>query len=187
MEINKYTDITGVLTTEDIPEGRMVLLVNHSQTHDYGSREELPGVKLPDNATEAAKARYCVTFAVDNTAPPIYVPYPTIPNTSLRYGFDGAENVPFAATVHLTPMSMKEGLTIPSGSLALAFGPGVFTVLSGQWVYNASVVAGAFLAVTDPATNPTEDAGKLKYSATASFAEVLEVDSDLNLTFRILY
>ena len=57
MEINKYTDITGVVTAEAIPEGRMVLLTDHSQTHDYGSREDLPAVKLPDDSTEAAAAR----------------------------------------------------------------------------------------------------------------------------------
>jgi len=187
MEINKYTDITGAVTAEAIPEGRMVVIVPHSQSHDYGSRVDLPAVKLPDNSTEAAQARFCVTFAVDNTVPPIYEPYPTIPNTSLRYGFDGSANVPFSATVHLTPLSMVKGLTIPSGALALAFGPGVFTVWSGEWVYSASVVPGAYLAVTDPVTDGAEDPGKLKYSASASFAEVLEVDADLNLTFRILY
>lgn len=187
MEINKYTDITGVVTTEDIPEGRMVLLTSHSQSHDYGSREDLPGVKLPDDSTEAAAARFCLTFAVDNTEPPIFIPMPTVANTSSRYGFDGAANVPFSATVHLTPLSNKKGLTIPSGFLALAFGPGVFTVWSGEYVYNASLVPGAFLAVADATTEDAATAGKLKYSASASFAQVVELDSDLNLTFRINY
>jgi len=187
MEINKYTDITGVLTTEAIPEGRMVLLTSHSQSHDYGSREDLPGVKLPDDSTEAAAARFCLTFAVDNTEPPIFIPMPTVANTSLRYGFDGAANVPFNADVHLTPLSNKKGLTIPSGYLALAFGPGVFTVWSGEYVYSADVVPGAFLAVADTSSDSEADAGKLKYSASATFAQVMEVDSDLNLTFRINY
>lgn len=187
MEINKYTDITGVLTTEDIPEGRMVLITSHSQSHDYGSREDLPGVKLPDTSTEAGMARFCLTFAVDNTEPPIFVEMPTVVDTSLRYGFDGSANVPFSATVHLTPLSMKKGLTIPSGWLALAFGPGTFTVWSGEYVYSASLVAGAFLAVADTATEDAATAGKLKYSASATFAQVQEVDSDLNLTFRINY
>src|SRR3990167_10007149 len=96
MEINKYTDITGVVTVEDVVEGRMVLLVNSSETHDYGSREDLPGVRIPADSTEAAKARFCLTWAVDNTQPPIYNPYPTVANTSLRWGIDTApEGSPF--------------------------------------------------------------------------------------------
>ena len=187
MEINKYTDITGVVTSEEIPEGRMVLLTDHAQTHNYGSREDLPAVKLPDDSTEAAAARFCVTFAVDNTEPPIQIPMPTIADTSLRYGVDGAANVPYNADVHLTPLSNKKGLNIPSGYLALAFGPGVFTVWSGEYVYSATLVPGAFLAVADATTDSAADAGKLKYSGSATFAQVMELDSDLNLTFRINY
>ena len=187
MEINKYTDITGVVTSEAIPEGRMVLLTAHSQTIDYGRRADLPAVKLPDTSGEAAAARFCLTFAVDNTEPPIFVEQPTVADTSFRYGFDGSANVPFSATVHLTPLSMKKGLTIPSGWLALAFGPGVFTVWSGEYVTHASMVVGSFLAVADTDTEDAATAGKLKYSASATFAQVMEIDSDLNLTFRINY
>jgi len=186
MEINKYTDITGVVTVEDVVEGRMVLLVNSSETHDYGSREDLPGVRIPADSTEAAKARFCLTWAVDNTQPPIYNPYPTVANTSLRWGFDGAANVPFAATVYLSSLSNTEGLTIPSGTLALAFGPGVFTIPSGGFVYSANLVAGAYLEVLNTADDGA-DAGKLNYTASVSFAEVMELDADQNLTFRILY
>ncbi len=187
MEINKYTDITGVVTTEAIPEGRMVLLTASSETHNYGSREDLPGVKLPDTSAEAAMARFCLTFAVDNTEPPLFIPMPTVSDTSFRYGFDGAANVPFSPEVHLTPLSMKRGLTIPSGWLALAFGPGVFTVWSGEYVAHNSMLVGTFLAVADTATEDAETAGKLKYSASATFAQVMEIDSDLNLTFRVNY
>lgn len=187
MEINKYTDITGVVTTEAIPEGRMVLLTASSETHNYGSREDLPGVKLPDTSAEAAMARFCLTFAVDNTEPPLFIPMPTVADTSFRYGFDGAANVPFDAAVHLTPLSMKKGLTIPSGWLALAFGPGVFTVWSGEYVTHGSMAVGTFLAVADTSTEDAATAGKLKYSASATFAQVMEIDSDLNLTFRINY
>ena len=186
MEINKYTDITGVVTDEDIVEGRMVLLVDSSHTYGYGSREDLPGVRVPADATEAARARFCLTWAVDNTEPPIFMPMPTIANTSLRWGFDGAANVPFAATVYLSSLSNTEGLTLPSGTLALAFGPGVFTVPSGGYVYSANLVPGAPLEVLNTADDGA-DAGKLNYTASASFAEVMELDADLNLTFRILY
>ncbi len=47
MEINHYGDtILGVVATEDIVEGRMVLLTNHSYSEDFGSMEELPGVNF---------------------------------------------------------------------------------------------------------------------------------------------
>ncbi len=71
MEINKFSDIIGVLTKADIVEGRMVLLTGHDQSHDFGSREDLPGVKLPATAAEAAKATYLLVFAQDNRSLPI--------------------------------------------------------------------------------------------------------------------
>ena len=185
MEINKYFDITGAVANENMKEGRLVKLVAHTFSYNYGSREDLPGAELPDTSAEAAQAHFIIAFAVDNSTPPIYQSYPTIPNTSLRYGFDGASNVPFAATVHLTAPSMKEGLTIPSGALALAFGPGVFTVPSGDWIYNASIVPGAWLISGDTASDGAGEAGKPKYSATETKLETIRVDSDQNLTFRI--
>jgi hypothetical protein len=188
MEINKYRDITGVVTTEAIPEGRMVLVSDLCESHDFGSRTELRAVKLPDTSTEAAKARYCITWAVDNSQTPIYEPYPAF-DFALRGGWDQAENVAFDAKVHLTYPGNKVGLTIPSGALALAFGPGEFTVESGAWVDSADArIPGNYLAVADTDTDDADSAGKLKYSATATFAEVVRYDSsDDSLTFRILY
>ena len=186
MEVNKYEDIMGVVLTEDVVEGRMVLLTSHSESHNYGSREELPGVKLPADSTEAARARYCLAFPVDNTQPPIYQPYPTI-TSNLRYGFDSDANVPFSADVYLTAPSMLVGETIPSGTLGLAFGAGaVITVPSGAYVYTTTLVPGAYLDVSNTSDHTT-DAGKLRYSSDASFAEVLGINDDLDLTFRILY
>lgn len=186
MEVNKYEDIMGVVLTEDIVEGRMVLLTSHTETHNYGSREELPGVKLPADSTEAARARYCIAFPVDNTKPPIYQPYPDH-GSNLRYGFDTTSNIPFEADVYLTAPSMLVGQTIPSGTLGLAFGAGaVITVPSGAYVYSTTLVPGAFLDVSDT-TSHTTDTGKLRYSSDASFAEVLGINDDLDLTFRILY
>jgi hypothetical protein len=186
MKINKYRDITGVLTTEDIVEGRMVLVVDHAQSHDFGSRTDLRGVKLPDDSTEAGRARFCLTWAVDNAEPPLYQPYPSM-SWALRGGFDQSANVPFDAKVRLTQPSLQEGDTIPSGSLALAFGPGEFTVPSGSYVASANIVPGAPLAVANASDDGADSAGMLKYSATVGFAETVEVDSDGNLTFRILY
>ena len=76
MEIRKYVDIEGVVATEDIVEGRMVLFTSHSWDHDFGSWSDVKGAKLPDDSTEAALARYVIGFAVDNSLLPIYEPQP---------------------------------------------------------------------------------------------------------------
>ncbi len=184
MEINKFTDIIGVVTAQDIPEGRMVLLVDHNQSVDFGSRTDLPAAKLPSTAAEASKAHYVIAFAVDNATPPIYQPYPQY-SYALRYGFDKTSNLPFSATVYLTQPSVQQGLTIPSGALALAFGPGVFTVTSGSYIYSAAIeTPGEWLEVEYVGA----DAGKLKVDADASerFAQVEYYDPNTgNLTFRI--
>jgi len=187
MEINKLVDALGVLTAEAITEGRMVLLTSHDQSYDYGSREDLPAVKLPDTSVEATKARYCLVFAQSDSKPPLYEPYPTVPNGSARYGFDGNSNVPFSAKVHLTYPGMKEGEIIPSGVPAVAHSRGIYTVPSGAWIFNSSIKAGTPLAVADTSNDGASEAGKLKFSASVSFVECIEVDDDKNLTFRILY
>ena len=189
MEINKYRDITGVVTAEAIPEGRMVLLINHNQTHDFGSREDLPAAKLPDTTTEAAMAHFCIAFAVDNTQPPLYKPMPSLGVFATRYGFESASNMPFNADVTMVPDSNTIGRTIPSGALALAFGPGTFTVPSGAFVYSAEMeVPGNWLTVADTASDGAAAAGMLKYSATATPMQVERYDDTNNrLTFRINY
>jgi hypothetical protein len=189
MEINKYREIVGVVTTEAIPEGRMVTMVASSETHNFGSREDLPGVKLPDTQAEAAKAHYVIAFAVDNTKPPIYEPMPAF-DWALREGWDQSANVPFNADVHMTQPSMTIGQTIPSGRLALAFGPGVYTVPSGSYTYSAGIeVPGAWLEVANDAEDSAADAGKLMEDTDGSegkFAQVERYDSsDGSLTFRI--
>lgn len=187
MEVNKYTDIMGVVTTQDIPEGRMVLLTSHTESYDFGSREDLPGVKLPANTTEAAQATYVVAFALDNRPLPLVDSYPGY-EWALRMGFDKTRNTPFTATVRTTyPANDAETQTITEGSLALAFDKGVFTVTSGNFIYNANLQPGAFLAVADATTDGSVNAGKLKYSASAGVAVVEKFDAnDMVLTFRTL-
>jgi len=194
MEINKYTDITGVVVAQDIVEGRMVLLVANDEgandiSYDFGSREDLPGARLPKNDTEAQKAHYVITFAVDNSIPPLYEPYPAF-TYALRSGFDQASNVPFTADVHMTPQSMREGLTIPSGAPALAFGPGVFTVPSGAFVYAANLqVPGTWLEVANIDDEGATHAGKLQENSAGDKGKFAQVErftvADWSLTFRI--
>jgi hypothetical protein len=190
MEINHYGDtILGVVLTENIVEGRMVLLTSHSFDEDYGSLVDLPGVKLPDNTDEATRARYILTWAQDNRSLPIYQPQPHFDN-ALRYGFDQAANAPFSPDeVYITHPGVQEGLTIPSGVSAVAFGEGIYTVPSGGYVYSAEVeIPGMPLAVCDANTDGATSAGKLHYQTTTTVAEVVKFDSSTSkLTFKILH
>lgn len=187
VEINKFSDIIGAVTTEAIPEGRMVLLVSHSQSHDFGSRTDLPGIKLPDTAAEAAKAKYVAVFAQDNRSLPIYQPMPAYAY-NLRDGWGvGANNVPITgSTIYLTHPGNMKGQTIPSGSLVAAHGGGVYTVYSGGFIYNASLAPGAFLVAANTADDSAGDAGKLKYSASAGVAIVERFVAGESLQFRTL-
>lgn len=186
MEINKFSDILGVVATEDIVEGRLVFITTHSEDYDFGSRVDLPGVKLPDDSDDSDKSKYVSAFQVNNRNVPIYEPTPSF-SLALRQGFDQDSNVPFDATVHLTAPGNKEGQTIPSGEVCLAFAGGVFTVPSGAFIYHASLAAGAFLVVANTADDSAGEAGQLKYSATAGIAIVERYDATNNrLTFRTL-
>ena len=46
MELNKFDKVEGVVIIEDIVEGRFVVLTPHSETQDFGSNEDLPGVNF---------------------------------------------------------------------------------------------------------------------------------------------
>jgi len=166
MRINDVEKVVGVIPQADVVEGRFGLFVANSDSYNYGSREDLPGFRVPADSAEAEAARWCVTFAVSNAKPPFYVAQPDF-GFALRYGgFDQAENVPFSATVHMTYPGYKESQTIPSGTPALAYGQGIVTIPSGQYIYNASLRnAGAFVIVANT-DEDTTDAGKPKYQAT---------------------
>lgn len=186
MEINHYGDtILGVVPTLDIVEGRMVCLTSHTFSRDFGSQTDVPGAKLPTDADEAARARYCITFAQDNRPTPLYQPQPAM-SYALRGGFDQAANVPFSATVYLTHPGVQEGVTIPSGQDAVAFGEGIYTVPSGAYVYAASIeTPGTQLEVVYTAG---ANRGKLQVkSAGTAVAEVVRFSSDDRLTFKILH
>jgi len=191
MEINKYTDIIGVITRQAIYEGRMVLLTdNNSADHDFGSRSDLPGVKLPTSDTEAGRAKYVVTWPVNNAnaegAVSMFVTQPSYSWSLRRGAFDQTTNLPFSATVYLTYPGNQEGVQIPSGYLALAFARGVFTVPSGSYVYSADIInPGAPLEVLNSGDDGASDAGKLAYNASGTIAVVERYDSsDGSLTFR---
>ena len=186
MEINHYGDtVLGVVPTADIVEGRMVLLTSHTFSYDYGSREDLPGVKLPADSTEAARARFCLTWAQDNRGLPIYQPHPAF-DDALRYGFDQSANAPFATTVYLTKPGQQESVTIPSGVPSVAFGEGIYTVPSGDFVYSADLLVPGTPLVVSNTTDHTTDSGKLRYGTSNPVAEVYKYDASTGkLTFRL--
>ncbi len=189
MEIGKYEQIDGVIANEAMTEGRMVLkTTNGPGTYDFGSRGDLPGVKLPDTTAESAQAKFLVAFAVDNRQLPIFQPTPAFEWALRQGGWDQAENVPFSAEVHLTHPGNKVGQVIPSGALALAYFRGVFTLESGAYIYNSALeVPGALMSVANTADDSAADAGKLKYddSGTAAMVERYN-DTTGALTVRLL-
>lgn len=192
MEINKYTDIMGVVTAQDIPEGRMVRMTSHTQDHNFGSKVDLPGVVLPMSAADALVARFVITWPVTNSNAegPIkmFIPTPSFDWALRSGGWDQAANVPFSATVHLTYPGHKDGVTIPSGFQALAFDRGVFTVPSGAFLGSTTdLVPGAPLEVLNSNDDGASEAGKLAYNAAGTIAVVERFDLDeFSLTFRTL-
>src|SRR3972149_3980732 len=152
------------MPVEDIVEGRFVLFTSHTFSADFGSETDLPGVKLPDTAEEAKRAKYCLTWKVDNTEFPHYA-VPSFPFAE-RGGWSKAANAPFSTTVYLTHPGNQEGLTIPSGTSSLAYSDGVFTLPSGSYVYSANIIVpGALIIVADTNTDDAATAGKPKYTA----------------------
>jgi hypothetical protein len=186
MELNKVNgDILGVVATEDILDGKMVLLTTHSEDNDFGSLADIVGVKLPTSADEAKRARFVATWARDNRTPPYYVPMPAYA-WALRMGWDQAANTPFSATVHVTYPGYKKAQTIPSGTACLAYGAGTYTVPSGTYIDHASLTKGALLSVSYAEATK----GKLQYQATFDADVVVAVIEDRNttngdLTFKV--
>lgn len=187
MEINRFEEVMGVVPTADIVEGRMVLLTTHTFNYDFGSRDELPGVKVPATAEEANAAKFCITWANTNAKPPFYQPQPAL-SWALRQGFDQAANAPFSATVYATYPGYQDCVTIPSGTPSLAFGEGTYTVPSGCYIADASWAVGSLIQVGNTAEDGA-DAGKLKRLSAMStrFIGIVEyIDSTTKeMTFRI--
>lgn len=187
MELNKFEKVMGVIPVADVVEGRFVLLTSHSFDNDFGSDTDLPGAKVPATAEEAKRARYCLTWAVDNRKAPI-IGYPSM-EYAMRGGFSESANAPFSATVYLTPPGNQNGVTIPSGTKSLAFADGTFTIPSGGYIYNSNIVnPGASLIVANTADDGASDAGKLKYTATEAVGVLFETvaydSTDGKLTVR---
>jgi len=167
MEINRFDEVMGVIPQADVVEGRFVIIKANVHSYDFGSRADLPGCAVPATAEEAKRARYCLTWAVHNGKPPFYQPVPAL-NWALRKGgWDQASNLPMTTTtVYTTYPGYQEGVTIPSGTPALAFGEGTFTFPSGCYIDNAALANPGAMVIVANTDEDTTDAGKLKYQAT---------------------
>lgn len=184
MEINAFEDVIGVVPVVDVVEGRFVVLSTHDYRPDFGSQEDLPGVHIPATTEQARRARFVLTFAVDNRPLPLINSYPQM-DFALRGGFDQDANAPFSNTMHLSYPGNQDGRTIASGQSALAFSHGTFTIPSGGYIYNASMInPGASLIIANTADDGG-DAGKLKYTASEAVGVLFETYSFDSETARI--
>jgi hypothetical protein len=167
MEINRFDDVLGVIPTEDIVEGRFVLLTDHDFSLDFGSVVDVVGVKLPDTSDEAAKCKYCLTWAVSNLSTPIYMPQPSLAQGSRRGGWNQESNTPIVgSTIYLTYPGYTEGQTIPSGTPSLAYSDGTFTFPLGAYVADADIIVpGAAIKIADTNSDSAEEAGMPKFSS----------------------
>jgi len=167
MEINRLGEqIWGIVPVENVMEGRFGLFVTHGWDYDFGSNVDLPGWRRPLTIEEANRARYIITWAVNNRPTPLLYPMPH-PTFSTRQGFGTAANAPWAAAVMLTYPGNQNCMTIPSGVPSLAMAEGVFTLLSGCYIDNPALhFPGAPVVVANFAEDGPFDLGKPKYQAT---------------------
>jgi hypothetical protein len=176
MEINHFETVLGVMPVEDIVEGRFVCLTSHTFSNDFGSDTDIPGCKTPDNAAEAARAKYCLTWKVDNKAAPFYA-VPSYPFAQ-RGGWNQTANAPFSTTVYLTHPGNQECLTIPSGVSSLGYSDGIFTIPSGCYIYSANIIVpGATIRIHQADEGSASDAGKPMYDADMDIQIVAETHS----------
>lgn len=165
MEINRFEDVIGVVAQADTVEGRFVVLTTNASEPSKTENVDLPGAKVPATAEEAKRAKFCLTWAVDNRPAPI-VDWPST-SFDFRGGWVNSTAGPLTGVkMWLTHPGNQESQTIPSGYKALAYTEGTFTIPSGQYIYNASLtVPGAAVMVADTATDTAAEAGKPKYAA----------------------
>jgi hypothetical protein len=165
MEINKLGEqIFGVVPQANVVEGLFGLLITNAWSFDWGSGADVNGWKVPATAEEANRARWIITWPVDERPTPIYSSLPSR-TWGTRGGFGQATQTPFAATVYLTHPGNQESLTIPSGYPSLAFNEGVFTVPAACYISSVGIkVMGSNVVVANTAEDGA-DAGKLKYQA----------------------
>lgn len=179
MEINKYRDIFGGITLEDIYAGRMVVLSDDG-TDDDG----IYGVELPTTSSKAGNASFCIDFVPTELEGPYYDSRPSY-DWALRQGWDQDGNDPYTPEVSHVYPGDRENAEIPSGTLVRIYGDGaVITVTSGHFIYDSAMSKGGKLEVAYSGDNK----GKLQgHDSGTAVARIEELDTDnMELTFRIL-
>ncbi len=190
MEINRFEDVLGVVAQQDITEGRFVVLTANALGGLFMNTDtDLPGAKLPATAEEAKRAKFCLTFAVDNRPAPI-IDYPST-TFDFRGGWVNASAGPLTGLkMWLTHPGNQKNQVVPSGYKALAFTEGTFTIPSGQYIANNALhTPGAAFIVADVATDGAAEAGKVKYAASMAvgvigFVQVYDAATG-DLTVRV--
>lgn len=189
VKLNRGGEAIPVVTINTVTEGRMVILAPSSQTYDYGSFEDLPGVRLPNNSTEAQKADYMLRFRED----PRQGFLDGLPGEDTYENRDGwGRTTPNAPATGVTVYGVNPGnqetpQVIASGVRAIAYTAATFTVQSGMYVYSATLAPGIELEVTNISDDTAAEAGKLKVGSTNPVAIVERFDtSTLDLTVRQL-
>lgn len=187
MEINVFGQVLGAVAQEDLHVGRFVVLVPNVHSRTFGSLEDLPGIKLPKTADEAALARGVVAWPPDNRKMPA-INYPTHPFGLREGGFERPPQNALQAQVFLSsPSVASTPPIIPSGTAAMVVFEGIVTIPSGAYIDSA--------AIRQPGT-PVEveftspHFGKPKAAASMSQATVGVVHSynaqDASLTIKLL-
>lgn len=171
MEINRFEEVFGVVTQADIVEGRFVVLGDNASEPTATDNPDLPGASVPATEELAKRAKYVLTWAVNNQPAPI-VEYPAAPAFDFRGGWVNATSGPLTPKMWLTHPGNQESQTITSGIKALAYTEGVFTIPSGQYIDNAALhTPGAAFIIANTADDGA-DAGKPKYTATVAIGYV---------------
>jgi hypothetical protein len=146
---------------------------------------DLPGLRVPATAEEAKRAKYVLTWAVDNRQSPIVMSYPST-QYDFRGGFVNSPSGPITPTMWLTHPGNQEGRTIPSGYKALGYTDGTFTLPSGAYIDDASLhTPGAAVMVADTASDGAGSAGKAKYLASAAEGKIGVVEAYDSATGRL--
>lgn len=190
MEINRFEDVIGVVAQANVVEGRFVLMVANAMGGLFMNTDaDLPGARVPATPDEATRAKFCITWPVDNRQSPLVFSYPHT-DWDMRNGWVNSPTGPITPTMYLTHPGNQNSQTIPSGFKALAYTEGTFTLPSGQYVDSVAIrVPGAAIVIADTATDGAADAGKPKVSASGiygviGYTEVWD-SNDASLTIRV--
>jgi hypothetical protein len=189
MEINRFDDVLGVVVQNDTVEGRFVVLTANALGGSFMNvDDDLPGARVPATAEEAKRAKFCLTFAVDNRLTPI-VDYPQT-TYDFRGGWVNSQAGPLTGLkMWLTHPGNQESQTIPSGYKGLAFTEATVTIPSGQYIYDANLETPGAAFIVGNTTDDAADAGKPKYAASMAVGVigfVQDYNSDTGaLTLRI--